>query len=70
MKHCVIENICFIQYYNLQKVEHVAGFRFEHRGPVTNAELEEAAAKDVKDQIAKLPAKVSGLRIYFCKWET
>ena len=46
------------QYYNLQKVEHVAGFKFEHRGPVSPAELEEAAARDVKEQIAKLPEKV------------
>ena len=46
------------QYYNLQKVEHVAGFKFEHRGPVSPAELEEAAARDVKEQIAKLSEKV------------
>ena len=39
-------------------MEHVAGFKFEHRGPVSPAELEEAAARDVKDQIAKLPPKV------------
>jgi len=45
------------QYYNLQKVEHVAGFKFEHRGPISSAELEEAAARDVKDQISKLPTK-------------
>lgn len=45
------------QYYNLQKVEHVAGFKFEHRGPISSAELEEAAARDVKEQISKLPAK-------------
>ena len=47
------------QYYNLQKVEHVAGFKFEHRGPISSSELEEAAARDVKDQISKLPAKVT-----------
>lgn len=45
------------QYYSLQKVEHVAGFKFELRGPVSPVELEEAAAKDVKEQIAKLPEK-------------
>ena len=39
-------------------MEHVAKIKFEHRGPVTGPELEEAAAKDVKEQIAKLPAKV------------
>ena len=50
-----------LQYYNLQKVEHVAGFKFEHRGPVSAAELEEAAARDVKEQIAKLPEKVGHL---------
>jgi len=45
----------------MQKVEHIAGFNFEYRGPVTATELEEAAAKDVKEQIAKLPEK-SGTR--------
>lgn len=45
------------EFYQLQKVEHVAGFKFELRGPVSSIELEEAAAKDVKTQIAKLPAK-------------
>jgi len=48
-------------FYNLQKVEHVAGFKFEQRGPVSGVELEEAAARDVKLQIAKLPEK-SGAR--------
>merc|ERR1711868_253339 len=47
--------------YQMQKVEHIAGFNFEYRGPVTATELEEAAAKDVKEQIAKLPEK-SGTR--------
>lgn len=45
------------QYYDLQNVEHRAKIKFETRGPVTGPELEEAAAKDVKDQIAKLPIK-------------
>jgi ATP-dependent RNA helicase DDX21 len=46
------------QAYQLKQVENVAGFKFEHRGPVSAVELEEAAAKDVKRQIAKLPEKV------------
>ncbi|CBY16445.1 unnamed protein product, partial [Oikopleura dioica] len=47
------------QAYQLKQVENVAGFKFEHRGPVSAVELEEAAAKDVKRQIAKLPEKSS-----------
>ena len=46
------------QLYQLKQVEKEAGFKFELRGPVSAVELEEAAAKDVKRQIAKLPEKV------------
>ncbi|CAG5098596.1 Oidioi.mRNA.OKI2018_I69.XSR.g15809.t1.cds [Oikopleura dioica] len=47
------------QLYQLKQVEKEAGFKFELRGPVSAVELEEAAAKDVKRQIAKLPEKSS-----------